>query len=665
MEHDELLTLFCEETADLLTDYEAGLLRLEAHPDDVESLNHVFRCAHSLKGGASMMKFTDLVRVAHALESLLEHMRAGRRPVTAEVVGVLLTSTDALRALLKHVKPDAGNLPPEESESIERLLAAISPLLDSHGAAPPAASRESGDGGPAGSTVYEIDFRPPRDLFRRGLDPLGIIRALGDLGEVRRAALDLSALPSLHEMDPEECYLGWKLQVVTGRPRAELADRLEFAVAPGAETITAHPTPSGTPDAQAGPAVSVPSRGLSRRASDHEEAADLRVRVDKVDRLVNLVGELVTTQSMLAQSVATLTPERLTTLQETVRRMERHVREVHEGVMAVRMVSARALFGRFPRLVRDLAHATGKPAILELAGEDTELDKRVIERMADPLAHLVRNAVDHGLESADRRREAGKPAAGRIRLEAYQQGGNVYVEVADDGAGLDRDRIVAKAEEQGLVAGGQALADEEAFALILRPGFSTAEAVTEISGRGVGMDVVRKSVEGLGGSISIRSERGKGTRFRIQLPLTLAMVDGQVLTVGEQAYVLPLVAIRECVRPAPGSVRALPGGGEVVVIRGIALDMLRLHELFGVTPASPDPTRGLAVVVEHDGRSTALAIDGLGVQQQVVIKSVGAQLGKLEGIAGATILGDGLVALIIDVPGLIALAATRRRPAAA
>ena len=572
------------------------------------------------------------------------------------MISVLLTSTDALRTLLKHVGPNAARLPPAEAEAIERLLAAVSPFLDRN--ATPQSRGESGTVThdlPALPPAYEIDFRPPRDVLRRGLDPLRIIADLDALGEVRRAAPSLSALPSLQEMDPEQCYLGWTLELVTSRPLAEIEDRLDFAVAPGAVTsanrVRVRPLE--------------PHRLAAPRLTDPEETHDFRVRVDKIDRLVNLVGELVTTQSVVAQTVATLTPERVTMLQEAVRQMERQVRELHEGVMAVRMVSARTLFTRFPRLVRDLAHTTGKPAALDLSGEDTELDKRVIERMADPLAHLVRNAVDHGLESPDERRGAGKPAVGQIRLGAYQQGGNVYIEVADDGAGLDPERIRAKAIQLGLITPEQPLTDEEVFALVMRPGFSTAPTITEISGRGVGMDVVKQSVETLGGSISIRSERGKGTRFRIKLPLTLAMVDGQIVTVGDQVYVLPLVAIRECVRPASGSVRVIPGAGEVVVVRGSTLGMLRLHELFGLVPTSVDPGQGLVIILEHDGRSLGLAVDALGAQQQVVIKHVGTELGQLGGVAGATILGDGRVALILDVPGLVSLGAARRRLVAA
>ncbi len=377
----------------------------------------------------------------------------------------------------------------------------------------------------------------------------------------------------------------------------------------------------------------IPGTGESprRRASDREEATAIRVAVDKVDRLVDLVGELVTTQTMLAQAVADDTPDGMVKVHEMVARMDRHARELHHNVLAVRMVSVRTLFARFPRFVRDLAEAMRKRVVVELAGEETELDKSVIEKIGDPLLHLVRNAIDHGLESPAARLAAGKPVTGRVRLEASQRGGSVYIEVCDDGRGLDRERILSRGRAQGLVRAGETPSDEEVFALIFRPGFSTAETVSEISGRGVGMDVVKQ-------------------------PLTLALLDGQVLRVGNQIYVLPLVSITESVQPAPGSVHAIEGALEVIVVRRETLPMLRLGRLFGVHADAEDPTEGLVVIVEHEGRRTALLIDGLLGQQQVVIKSLEAHFRKVEGVAGATILGDGSVSLILDVPGLIALA---------
>jgi two-component system chemotaxis sensor kinase CheA len=372
-----------------------------------------------------------------------------------------------------------------------------------------------------------------------------------------------------------------------------------------------------------------------------------------VDRLVNLVGELIITQSIVSQTVARCTPDNAALLREAVTQMDRHARELHEQIMAIRMVPLKLLFGRFPRMVRDLTAAVAKEAILEIRGEETELDKTVIERISDPLSHLVRNAIDHGLELPNERRAAGKPEAGRLRIEASQQGGNIYVEVADDGKGLDRDRLVAKAVRDGLIASDQELTEEEAFALIFRPGFSTAEQITEISGRGVGMDVVRRNLEALGGSITIRSEVGRGTRFRIKLPLTVAILDGQMVRVADQVYVLPMTALLESVRPASRSLHTIAEGGEVVMVRGQALPLLRLHQLFGVETLVTDPTRGLVMIVEYEDRKAAVLVDEVLGQQQVVIKSLETNFKKVEGVSGATILGDGRVALLLDVAELM------------
>lgn len=388
------------------------------------------------------------------------------------------------------------------------------------------------------------------------------------------------------------------------------------------------------------------------------ETASIRVPIEKVDRLVDLVGELIITQSMVADAVTAFSPERVPSLRAAVALMDRHARELHEQVMGVRMVPIRTLFGRFPRLVRDVAATLGKSAALEMSGEDTELDRTVIEKISDPLAHLVRNAVDHGLEASDARRALGKPEVGRLALSAYQQGGSIYIELADDGRGLDRDRIWAKARELGLT-GDEPLSDEQVFGMIFRPGFSTADTVTELSGRGVGMDVVRRNVEALGGSIVIRSARGRGTTFRITLPLTLAILDGQLLSVGAETYVLPLASIVESVRPCPEQLGVVLGAGEVITLRDRVLPMVRLHRILGVSPKTENPTEGLLVIVDQDGCQAALLVDELLGQQQVVIKSLERHFEKVRGVAGATILGDGRVTLILDVAGLVALAGMR------
>ena len=547
MSDDPLIAAFFEEAAELLADFEAGLLQLEARPDDVELLNGIFRGAHTLKGNSAMLGLEAIARVTHGLEDLLDQLRKGRLPISARVTDVLLRAADVVRELLADAR--AGGEPSAEAHAAgEDLMAAVSAVL-------------AGEDAAAESPVRDAD-----DL----------------------------------------------LQAVTR------------AVA---------------------------------------ETASVRVPLEKMDRLVDLVGELIITQSMVADAVARFTPDRLASLQAAVALMDRHARELHERVMGARMMPIRALFGRFPRLVRDVAATVGKSVTLEMSGEDTELDRTVIELIADPLSHLIRNAVDHGLEAADDRRALGKPEVGRLTLAASQQGGNIYIDLSDDGRGLDRDRIIAKARALGL-AGDEALSDDAVFGMIFRAGFSTATTVTELSGRGVGMDVVRRNVEALGGSITIRSAAGRGTTFRIKLPLTLAILDGQLLAVGDETYVLPLVAIVETVRPRRDQLTVVLGGGEAFTLRDRVLPMVRLHRLLGVLPKISDPTEGLLVIVEQDGRQAAILVDELLGQQQVVIKSLERHFAKVRGVAGATILGDGRVTLILDVPGLVGLAGMRETVAA-
>src|SRR5437667_239258 len=434
-------------------------------------------------------------------------------------------------------------------------------------------------------------------------------------------------------------------------------DNLEFALAKlralnaGAATTQAH---------GAGP-FGRASEGDGHDPDHAAEATTVRVPIEKVDGLVNLVGELVITQSMIARLVAHLGPDRAPQLEEAVAQMDRHARELQERVMAVRMLPIRTVFSRFPRLVRDLAHAQGKQVVLEASGEDTELDKSVIEQITDPLTHLLRNAIDHGIEPPEARRAAGKPGVGHLRLRAYQEGGNIHLEVADDGHGLDRDRIARTAEELGLLTADARPSDDEIFGLIWEPGFSTADTVSQGSGRGVGLGVVRRNGATRGGSITVHTERGRGTTFDVRLPLTLVILDGQSLRVGSHTYILPLAAIVESLRPRPGQVSRVFTDAEVVVVRGEAVPMIRLHRVFDIAPATEDPSQGIVVIVEHGGRDVALLVDELGGQQQVVIKSLEANFQKVTGVAGATILSDGGVALILDVPGLVALSRARPR----
>jgi two-component system chemotaxis sensor kinase CheA len=536
---DPVVDIFFEEAAELLADFEAGLLELEGTQGEPELLHRIFRAAHTIKGNAAMLGFDAIARFTHGLESLLDALRTGARPVTGEVVDALLVSGDVLRRMLRSAQTGG------ETDDVERTLERLLTLRDAEDT--------------AGTDGAEDPVRSD------GLAPV------------------------------------------------------ETAIAAAGATTT----------------------------------ASIRVPIAKVDRLINLVGELVITQAMVAQAAAARPSEHAAALAEAVAHMDRHARDLHEQVLALRMLPVRSLFSRFPRVVRDVAAALGKQATLEVSGEDTELDRTVIERISDPLTHLVRNAVDHGLEQPAERTAAGKPPTGRLQLTAYQQGGSIYIEIDDDGRGLDRDRILAKAIETGLVTAGQELADDQVWALVFHPGLSTAAQLTEVSGRGVGMDVVRRNVEALGGTITIQTAPGRGTRFRIKLPLTLAIMDGQALRVGAQQYILPLIAIRETVRPTRGTIHTIGPGAELALVHGEALPIVRLHRVFAIPDATDDPTHGLLVVVEHDGQAAALLVDELLGQQQVVIKSLDTDFTKVRGIAGATILGDGRVALILDVAGIV------------
>ncbi|MBI5435159.1 MAG: chemotaxis protein CheA [Planctomycetes bacterium] len=603
MNEDPIIQAFLEEADERLGELEGDLLKLEQSPSDNEVVNRIFRCAHTLKGNSRMLGFEEIARFTHSLEDLLDQLRKGQRVVTPDVVDTLLASGDVLRNLVSQA---AGTAHPNPDVT-EGVLHVIHALLGRTGTPPdaPAPAADAGTAAPVAPAKPDLD----------------------------------------------EGFFG-------------LFEEPQSAVARPADATPATAAPSGVPTRPAGgdAAKSLPTAtraAANTNAGSGPETSSIRVPVDKVDRLINLVGELVITQSIIAQTVESLQGRDLAALEEAVAQMDRHARELHERVMGIRMVPIKTLFARFPRLVRDLAGITNKQVLLELKGEDTELDKTVIERISDPLTHLLRNCVDHGVETPDVREAAGKERVGHVRLEAYQRGGSIFIECADDGKGVDRERVRQKAIQQGLIDPQKQMTEEEVLGLLFKPGLSTATQITEVSGRGVGMDVVKRNVEALGGAILIKSTQGKGTLFQIKLPLTLAIMDGQVLRVGEQIYIVPLVAITESVRPNKGSLHAPAGVAEMVTIRESVLPIVRLYELFDITPTNTDPTQAIVMIVENEGRLAALMVDELLGQQQVVVKNLETNFRRAEGISGATILGDGRVALIVDVPGLIELARNR------
>lgn len=685
MSQDPIIQAFLEEAEELLTQYEESLLQLEDHPEDAEVLNRIFRAAHTLKGNSGMLGLEMMAHFTHKLEDLLDELRKGMRSVSPDIVSVLLKSGDVLKGLVEHAQDGGDSVDPHLRGTMDETLARIVAIL----ATKPLATGESAEAAPSpvlATALFELRFNVGADPQNPKVHVDALTKLLSNHGRVGDADVSLANAgkagaathriqftTALDKSSIEALLRQSGMADVGVAPVSGLFDDAvedEPAPTPNAATPSAPPELAPSPPravaaAAASPASSKETPAKAARAAvdadskKGPEAASIRVPIEKVDKLINLIGELVITQSMVAQLVNNFSFERLGQLEEAVGVMDRHARDLRERIMAVRMIPIKTLFSKFHRLVRDLVTVTGKSADLEIEGEETELDKTVIEKIGDPLTHLIRNSMDHGLETPEERRAAGKPETGTVRLVAYQQGGKICIEVSDDGRGIDRDRVVQKAVEKGLIPADQSLTDEQAFALIFKPGFSTAPQVTELSGRGVGMDVVKRNVEELGGTIAIKSERGKGTQMRIALPLTLAILDGQALCVGNDVYILPLVSITESIRPNEADVHAPAGGPEVVLVRGRALPILRLNELLGLSVGSRDLMSGLFVLVENEGRQAALFVDELLGQQQVVIKGIERNYQRIEGIAGATILGDGRVALILDVPGIFALSTTR------
>ncbi len=666
---------FFEESFEAVEAMEAALLKLDVGAPEADLINTIFRTAHSIKGGSGMFGFNDIMSFTHTLETLLDELRSGAMQLRQSTIDLLLKSVDVLRDMLQAVQHktaiDTQTVSDIQFElelvvAQERKTSPVGPVSPGQETAPePSAPATAARG-------WHIDLQPTPEFLAHGCDPVALFEALAALGPLA-VEVDASRLPAFEELDPAVLALSWRLRLDAEVPKAAVED--VFAWVADACSLTLEPLDGQLPDADAElesasgeaaaggaqapvPAAPAPSDdpGRAPAAQVGSDATSIRVSIEKIDELLNSVGEVVITQSMLTQMGAAIGGPFSERLQSGLSQLERHVRELQESVMRIRMLPISFVFSRFPRLVRDLSQQLGKKIELKMTGEHTELDKTVLERVGDPLVHLVRNAVDHGIEDASTRERSGKPAAGTVHLNAYHKGGAIIIEVSDDGAGLDRDRILAKAREKGLIGVDEVVAEDAIHDLMFLPGFSTAETTTDVSGRGVGMDVVKRNITELGGYIDVSSTQGKGTRFTINLPLTLAIVDGQSVAVGSETYIVPLVTIVESLQLGRGGANRLVGQGEVFSFRGEYVPIVRLHELFEVEPRTRDLEKGLVMVVEGDGRKVGLFVDDLLGQQQVVIKSLETNYGRIEGISGATILGEGTVALILDVPGLIRLA---------
>jgi two-component system chemotaxis sensor kinase CheA len=671
---------YLEESFEGLDVMEAGLLELEPGTPDNEKINEIFRAAHSIKGGSGTFGFNEIIDFTHVLETLLDEMRDGRRDVTQEATDVMLQAVDVLRDMMTRLQ-NHEEIDDEKASEVQQALEAIL-SHDGSGAAPASASveavAEAPVAAPSAGGVWTIEVLPEKELLQTGNEPIRIFRELETLGTVE-VTVDDSALPEdIAELNPEELFLKWTLhlsgdnineedvkevfewidgdgaEITITPPAAAEVPVVEAAAEKPAETAApAQPAESAAPTVAAKPAAKKPAAKASAPAPKQDSS--IRVDLSKIDQLVNLVGELVITQSMLSQFGEQAeqneggTSDWADKLKEGLTHLERHTRDLQESVMNIRMLPVSFAFNRMPRIVHDVSQKLGKKIELVMEGEGTELDKTMLEALTDPLVHIVRNSIDHGVEAPDVRLAAGKPETGTVKLAAFHQGGNILIQITDDGAGIHADKIRQKAIEKGVIDEDIKMSDEEVIDLIFHPGFSTADVISDISGRGVGMDVVRRNIRGLGGSVEVKTEQGKGSVFTIRLPLTLAILDGQLAKVGSETYVFPLVSIVESIQVDKSLVKGIAGQTELYKLRDSYIPVIRLHDKLGIADARTDLEEGLLVVVEDGGRRAGIFVDDLLGQQQVVIKSLESNFMKISSIAGATILGDGTVSLILDV----------------
>jgi len=647
--------VFFEESFEGLDIMETGLMELDLGAANNEDINTIFRAAHSIKGGSGTFGFQGVADFTHVMETLLDEMRDGRREVTREAVDSLLKSVDILRMML-NCEQDKTN---PDNEKIKRQLTELEAILGASGESG-AASEVASDSKAGVTAGWNIVFEPDANMMLTGNDPLRIIRELGELGDIE-VETNQQKLPAFSDLQPENCYLSWNI-TLHGDVAEELIkdvflwveDECKLTLTPIVDESV--PAAESTADeVKAAPVAvqSAPAAKESKKAAA-TGSSSIRVSIDKIDDLINMVGELVITQSMLSLLGEDFSMENLEKLQDGLGQLERHTREMQESVMMIRMLPISFSFSRFPRLVRDMSSQMGKKIDLVMSGENTEIDKTLIEKIGDPLIHLVRNSLDHGIEMPADRVAAGKDETGTINLNAYHKGGNIVIEIVDDGKGIDPDAVLSKAIEKGLVPANARLSPQQINDLIFQPGFSTAKEITDVSGRGVGMDVVRKNITSLGGAVEIQSEFGKGSTFTIRLPLTLAILDGQTIIVGDEIYIIPLVSIVESIQIKSDMINKVAGKGETFKLRDEYIPIVRLSSVFGIENAKAKTLEeGILVVVESDRKPCGLFIDDLLGQQQVVIKSLEQNYQRVDGVSGATILGDGSVALILDVPGLL------------
>lgn len=659
------IAAFRVEAAELLDATEQALLDLAHNLDSRELIDTVFRGMHTLKGSGAMFGFDALAGFTHHCETAFDSVRKGQVPATAELVAVSLAAMDHMRSLVDD--PEGAQAVDEGEALLARLHALLDGIHGSCGAIADGAAIDNAlrDSAMAGHHGWRVSFRFAPEVLANGTNPLILLDELRDLGATE-LAVDLSQVPLLDELDPTQCHLAWTLTLPASVTREEIEDvfifvidDMELAIAavsdlpPGVESLDEAPAAAEASSPRASSEI-IPVAENKVSPTSRPPSESVRVPADRLDLLMDRVGELVIVQSRLAQLAGNGVsgPAGELALRSISEEVERLANELRDTMMVLRMVPIASLFGRFRRLVHDLARETGKSIELETDGESTEIDKTVSERLADPIVHLIRNSCDHGLETEEERLAAGKPATGRLKLSAQQAGGEVLITIEDDGRGISRERVRAKAEANGLIQPGQVLSESELLQLIFQPGFSTAAQITNLSGRGVGMDVVKRTIEGLRGHIDMASEPGKGSVITLRIPLTLAIIDGLLVRVGDGKYVIPLAAVEECLELSlEEDIRSR--GRSMIQLRERLVPFLRLRELFA-TGTRPDPYQKI-VVIATGGERVGLVVDQIIGSHQTVIKSMSSLHRSIPSFSGATILGDGGVALILDVVQLVAL----------
>lgn len=702
----QFIPSFLEESFEGLELMESSLLTLEA--GDNETIHSIFRAAHSIKGGAGTFGFNKVTEFTHLVETLLDEMRDGRREIVQCDIEILLESVDCMRILIETAR-DGEDC---QDKKIEQTSASLAKTLANEGSTVTSAVDEKSKKleqkhennnltNECGvNHQWDITFLPKHQLVQTGNDPLLLFNALSDFG-VLSVQANIEQLPPLTDMHAEELFISWQLILksdcskddivevfewvedeceliiteISASSESTISEQINSTVVSRSENSAFNSVNVDLPNVRSEAEITakvsevpLPTTNINDKSktptvekaqTKKTDVGSIRVGVDKVDSLINLVGELVITQSMLSELGNDFDVSKVERLTSGLEQLLQNTKELQESVMRIRMLPISFAFNRFPRLIHDLSKKTGKSIELIIKGEQTELDKTVMEQIGDPLVHLVRNAADHGIESGEVRLANGKPEQGTITLDAYHLGGNIVIEINDNGGGIDRQAVLSKAIEKGIVEPNATLTDSQVFDLLFEPGFSTAKEVSDISGRGVGMDVVKRNIQSLGGRIQVESEQGKGSTFKVHLPLTLAILDGQLVRVGSQVYIIPLISIVESLQVQQESINRVSGDMILYRLRDDNVPILPVYQLFNLEANNTELSNALLVVVEADGQKVGLMVDDLLAQQQVVIKSLKDNYQQVDGISGATILGDGSVSMILDIPGMINIALSR------